>query len=150
MAKRTFEDFIVGESFVLPPQRISREEIIAFAREFDPQPFHLDEHAPATELSGGLIASGWHVSAVFMRALCDGLLLDSACLGSPGIETLKWQRPVRPGDTLAGKSTVIETRASQTRPDRGIIRFRHEAANQDGEVVMWMHNPVFFARRGAA
>ncbi|MBZ0228804.1 MAG: enoyl-CoA hydratase, partial [Bauldia sp.] len=87
MSKRHFEDFTVGEVVPLPARRISRAEIIAFATEFDPQPFHLDELAPATDLTSGLFASGWHVSAVFMRMLCEGLLLESACIGSPGIDT---------------------------------------------------------------
>lgn len=148
MSKRYFEDFAVGDVFAHPSRHVTRAEIIAFAAEYDPQPFHLDERAPATDMVGGLLASGWHVCAVYMRMLCDGLLLQSACMGSPGIDRLKWLRPVRAGDTLSGRSTVIELRTSRTRPDRGIIRFRHEAANQAGETVMWMENPVFFALRG--
>jgi acyl dehydratase len=150
MAKRHFEDFAVGDVYPLPERRVGRPEIIAFAAEFDPQPFHLDERTPATDLTGGLLASGWHVCAVFMRMLCDGLLLESATLGSPGIETLKWQRPVRPDDRLHGRSSVIETRPSRSRPDIGIVRFRHEVSNQAGEVVMWMDNAIFFATRDAA
>ncbi len=145
MPKRTFDDLVVGQSFALPPHTFTREEIIAFAREYDPQPFHLADDAPESKLIGGLIASGWHICAVFMRMLCDGLLLDAACLGSPGIDTLKWQRPVRPGDTLTGKSTVLEARVSKSRPDRGITRFRHEVTNQAGDIVMWMENPILFA-----
>jgi acyl dehydratase len=82
-----------------------------------------------------------------MRLICDAYLLDSASLGSPGIETLKWQRPVRPGDRLTGTSTVIEARRSQSKPDRGIVRFHHEIRNQSGETVMWMENPIFFRAR---
>ena len=150
MPTRTFDDFTIGEVFVYGPKHVSRAEIIAFAAEFDPQPFHLDEQAPATALLGGLIASGWHVCAVFMRMFCDGVLLDAACLGSPGIETLKWQRPVRPGDRLSGKSTVLEARPSKSRPGMGIVRFRHEVSNQAGEVVMWMDNAVLFERRAGS
>lgn len=147
MTKRYFEDFSVGQVFEHPSRHVTRAEIIAFAAEYDPQPFHLDERAPATDLMGGLLASGWHVCAVFMRALCDGLLLQSACLGSPGIDRLKWQWPVRAGDTLSSRSTVIGIRRSESRPSLGIIRFRHEVTNQAGDAVMWMENPVFFARR---
>ncbi len=148
MPKRYFEDFTVGETLPLPERLVGRAEMIAFAAEFDPQPFHLDERAAATDLTGGLFASGWHVCALLMRMLCDGYLVDSACMGSPGIETLKWQRPVRPGDRLAGTSTVVELRASATRPEMGIVRFRHEVVNQVGETVLLMENPIFF-RRGA-
>jgi acyl dehydratase len=147
MTKRTFDDFAVGDVLPLPERRVERADIIAFAAEFDPQAYHLDERTRPTDLTTGLSASGWHVCAMFMRMLCDGFLLDSTCMGSPGIETLKWQRPVRPGDRLKGASTVIETRASKSRPEMGIIRFRHEVTNQAGEVVLWMENPVMFERR---
>ncbi|HET7717442.1 MAG TPA: MaoC family dehydratase [Bauldia sp.] len=149
MPKRHFEDFVVGQILPLPERQVSRAEIIAFAAEFDPQPFHLDERAAATDLAGGLFASGWHVCSLLMRMLCDGFLVESACMGSPGIETMKWRRPVRPGDRLSGTSTVIELRPSTTRPEMGIVRFHHEVLNQAGVTVAWMENPIFF-RRGAA
>ncbi len=147
MTKRFFEDFTVGEALPLPERRVERADIIAFAAEFDPQPFHLDERATPTDLTTGLSASGWHTCAMFMRMLCDAFLVESRCMGSPGIETLKWRRPVRPGDRLRGTSTVIEARVSRSRPTIGIVRFRHEVTNQAGEVVMWMENPVMFERR---
>jgi len=147
--KRHFEDFTVGETLSLPERRIGRAEIIAFAAEFDPQPFHLDERAAPTELAGGLFASGWHVCALLMRMLCDAYLVESSCLGSPGIDTLKWRRPVRPGDRISGTSTVLDIRGSASRPELGIVRFRHEVVNQAGETVVVMENPIFF-RRGAA
>jgi len=150
MAKRYFEDFALGEILALAERRVERADIIAFAAEFDPQPFHLDERAVSTDLTTGLSASGWHTCAMFMRMLCDGYLLETSCMGSPGIETLKWRRPVRPGDLLSGTSTVIEVRESKSRPTIGIIRFRHEVTNQAGEVVMWMENPVMFERRPPA
>jgi acyl dehydratase len=142
------EDFTLGRAFPLPPHTVTREEIIAFAREFDPQPFHLGDGGNG--LSDGLTASGWHTCAIFMRALCDGLLLDSACLGSPGIDYLRWLKPVRPGDTLTAIATVIEARASKSRPDRGIVRFRHDVANQGGEAVLTMENPILFLARPAS
>ena len=141
---RAFEDFTVGLTIVHGSRTVTRSDIIAFAAEFDPQPFHLDEAAPETGLTGGLIASGWHIAAIFMRLLTDSLLLDSTCLGSPGVETLKWAKPLRPGDTLSGRSTVTAARPSQSRPDRGIVSFRHEALNQTGDVVMWMDNTILF------
>ena len=94
--------------------------------EFDPQPFHLDQDSAEAALTGGLIASGWHVAGLFMRLMADSMLLDSTSMGSPGIDTLKWLKPVRPGDTIAARSTVTGARASQSRPGMGIVRFRHE------------------------
>ncbi|MEO8668301.1 MAG: MaoC family dehydratase [Bauldia sp.] len=144
---RYFEDFTPGTVLTLAPRHVTRAEIIAFAAEFDPQPFHLDEQAPASALVGGLIASGWHVSALFMRMICDAFMVDSSSMGSPGITTLKWQKPVRPGDTLSGTCTVLEARRSKSRPEMGIVRFRHEVVNQSGEIVMWLENPILFAAR---
>jgi acyl dehydratase len=147
MPRHAFEDLTVGTVIALPSMAVSRTAIVAFAREFDPQPFHLDETAPATAPTGGLIASGWHLCALFMRMFYDGLIADSTCLGSPGVDSLKWERSVRPGDTLVGRTTVIEARPSRSNPERGIVRFRHEVFNQRDERVMVMENPVFFARR---
>lgn len=149
MAKLHFEDFTVGDVYPLPERRVERADIVAFAVEFDPQPFHLDERAPPTDLTTGLSASGWHVCAVFMRMLCDGFLLEASSLGAPGIDTLKWRRPVRPGDRLKGASTVLETRASKSRPSVGIVRLRHEVTNQAGDVVLWMEGPIMFGRKDA-
>ncbi len=148
MPQRFFEDFAAGDIFPLPSRAITEAEVIAFAREFDPQPFHLG--ATATDGTGSLIASGWHVCAEFMRMFCDGLLLDSSSLGSPGVDTLKWQQPVRPGDTLSGRTTVLETRTSRSRPDVGILRLRQEVFNQAGERIMWMEHPLLFRRRSPA
>lgn len=148
MPKRHFEDFAVGETIRLPERHVGRAEIIAFAAEFDPQPFHLDERSAPTEMTSGLSASGWHVCALLMRMLCDGFLVESSSMGSPGIETLKWRRPVRPGDRLGGAVTVLEARASASRPEMGIVRFRSEVTNQAGETVLVMECPIFF-RRGA-
>jgi acyl dehydratase len=149
MAKLYFEDFVVGETLPLGSRHVTRGEIIAFAAEFDPQPFHLDERAggEARPLSG-LMASGWHVGALFMSMLCRGFLLDSSSMGSPGIESLKWRKPVRPGDTLTASSIVVETRVSNSRPEMGIVRFRHEVVNQANELVMWLDNSIMFGRRG--
>ena len=147
LPKRTFEDFAVGETIAHGGRDVSADDIVAFAAEYDPQPFHLDANAPETALTGGLIASGWHVAAIFMRLMCDSFLLESSSMGSPGIDTLQWLKPVKPGDTLTARSTVTEVRASRTRPDRGIVHFRHEVINRHGDVVMWFENPIIFGRR---
>jgi acyl dehydratase len=148
MPMRYFEDFTVGETLPLGSRHVTRAEIIAFAAEFHPHPSHLDERSEPHALVDGLMASGWHTGALFMSLLCSGFLIESTSLGSPGIETLKWPKPVRPGDTLTGKSTVVEARASRSRPDMGIVRFRHEVVNQAGETVMWLDNSILFGRRG--
>jgi acyl dehydratase len=146
-ALRSFEDFHVGDILPLAPFAVTAEAVQAFAAAFDPQPMHLDAEAAKNTLLGGLSASGWHTCAMFMRMMCDGFLLSSTSLGAPAVDTLKWVRPVRPGDTLSGRSIVLETRASQSRPQMGVVRFRHEIENQAGEMVMWMENPIMFARR---
>ena len=146
---RYFEDFETGLELPLGRYSVTRSEIVAFAAEFDPQPFHLDESAGAESLLGGLAASGWHTCAMFMRILYDGWLQDAASMGSPGVDMLKWVRPVRAGDVLSGRSLALETRGSNSRPDRGFVRFRHEVLNAHGELVMLAENPIMFARRPA-
>jgi acyl dehydratase len=148
MPLRYFEDFAVGQEYPFGPLTVSRAEIVAFAAEFDPQPFHLDEAAGANSLLGGLGASGWHTSALFMRMMADAWLNDSASMGSPGIDTMKWLRPVRPGDVLSGRSVVLAVRASKSLPDRGFVRFRHEVVNARGETVLVSENPIMIGRRG--
>ena len=145
MPRYHFDDLTVGRVFPLPGHTVTREEIIAFAREFDPQPFHLGDGGSG--LTDGLTASGWHICAIFMRALCDGLLLDASSLGSPGIDTLRWLGPVRSGDTLSGSATVVAARLSKSRPDRGIVHFHHELANQRGDRILSMENPILFGAR---
>ena len=146
---RYFEDFHEGDVLPLGPRTVTREEIVAFAAEFDPQPFHMDEEAAKHTPLGGLAASGWHTAALFMRMMCDSYLLRTASMGAPGIEELRWLRPVRPGDTLAGTATVLSTRGSKNRPDMGIVHFLFELANQRREPVMRVRNPMFFARKAA-
>jgi acyl dehydratase len=148
MPFRYFEDFAPGLELPFGPHTVSRAEIVAFAAEFDPQPFHLDEAAASETLLGGLAASGWHTCALFMRMMCDGWLLESASMGAPGIDSVNWLRPVRPGDVLSGRSIVLETRPS-SRPTRGFVRFRHEVVNNHGETVMVAENPIMFERRVA-
>ncbi len=132
----TYEDLEIGHVFDLIPRTITAEEIIAFARKYDPQPFHTDPEAPQTIANGGLIASGWHTSSILMRMMCDSYLLDTASQGSPGLDEVKWMKPVRPGDTLSGTATVVGRRISKKRPDLGLIDFAYRLFNQNDEQVI--------------
>ena len=145
-----FEDFAIGESVVFGRKHVTREEIIAFAREFDPQPFHLEEAAARDSLLGGLAASGWHTCGMLMRMICDDYLNRSAGMGGAGIDEVKWLKPVRPGDTLSAKRTCLESRASASRPDMGIVKLFYEVFNQHGETVMTWISVQLFARRETA
>jgi acyl dehydratase len=146
---RYWEDFKVGEVEQIGERKVGREEILEFARQFDPQAFHVDEAAAGKSMYGGLIASGWHTCAMVMRMMCDAYLLDSASVGSPGIDGLKWLKPVRPGDTIRAQRTTLESRASKSRPDIGIVKNRWEVFNQEGEMVMSMEGYGMFRRRDA-
>ncbi len=144
---RYWEDFKVGEVEQIGGTRVDKEEVIAFAKQYDPQPFHVDEAAAKQSIYGGLIASGWHTCAMVMRMMCDAYMLQSASVGSPGIDNLKWLKPVRPGDTIRARRTTLETRASKSRPDIGIVNNLWEVFNQDGEMVMSMQGYGMFRRR---
>lgn len=144
-----FEDFTVGQVREFGRAEVTREAVIAFARDFDPQPFHLDDAAAERSLFGRLSASGWHSCAMAMRMLCDGYLLDAASLGSPGVEEIRWPRPVFPGDVLRMRTTVLSTRVLASRPHVGIVQSRTEMLNQNGEIVLSMRGSGFFARRAA-
>ena len=146
---RYFEDFKPGDVIELGSRTISKERILAFAREFDPQPFHTDEEAAKRSIYGGLLASGWHTGSLLMRLLYDGLLHDTASLGSPGIDELRWLKPVRPGDTLAARMTILESIPSRSKPDRGLIRSLMEMRNQHGEVVLSIRGLSLLGRRPA-
>ena len=132
----TYEDFQEGRVFDFPPYLVTAEEIKEFAAEFDPQPFHLDENSEQAHQIGGLIASGWHTSAIQMRMICDGYLLSSSSQGSPGLDQVRWLNVVRPGDTLTGTAEVIRRRVSKSRPSLGIVSFVYTMTNQRGEDVM--------------
>jgi len=150
MALRYFEDFRVGEVLALGSRQISEAEIIAFAREFDPQPFHVDPERARASVFGGLVASGWHTASLYMRLLVDGLVdMVQSSMGSPGVDKIEWLKPVRPGDTLSGRATIAELIPSKSRPDRGIIKTLGELRNQKGEVVMTIRGVGFFGRRPA-
>lgn len=142
-----YEDFKPGDVLPLGERTLSKDEIIAFAREYDPQPFHIDEDAAARSMYGGLIASGWQTCAVVMRLMCDSHLNQCASLGSPGLDNIRWLLPVRPGDTLRAERHILETRVSQSKPTVGIIRSRWEVRNQRNEMVMTMEGYGMFGRR---
>ncbi len=144
---RYFEDFRPGDTIPLGSKTVSREEVISFAAEFDPQPFHLDEAAGAASLLGGLAASGWHTIAMLMRLMCDNLLLNSSGKGSPGVEEVRWMRPVRPGDTLSASAEVVSARVLNSRPELGMVDFLFTLADQTGVTVMTQRNKILFARR---
>ena len=144
---RWFEDFHPGDVSEFGPVTVTAADIVEFAERYDPQPFHLDADAGAATPYGGLIASGWHTIALYMGMFVRGVLLDSASLGSPGVEELRWLAPVRPGDELRGRSTVTDARPSATNPKRGTVFTANEMLNQDGVVVMTMKARGFFERK---
>jgi acyl dehydratase len=144
-----FEDFVPGEVATFGPVTITGEDIVAFAREWDPQPMHVDEAAARGSLLGGLAASGWHTCCILMRLICDGYLLDAASMGGPGVEEVRWIRPVRPGDSLSVRREVLETRIMRSRPGVGVVRWRFEMSNQDAELVMTAVFPGFLRLRAA-
>ena len=149
MPKFYFEDFSPGWTAEYGPRRVTREEMIGFAAQFDPQPMHLDEEAARHTMLGGLAASGWHTCSVMMKMIADGVLLDSASMGAPGIEEVKWLKPVRPGDSLTVRGSVLSTRASLSKPDRGFVSFFWEVFNDRGEKVMTLACPQMLLRRNA-
>lgn len=145
-----FEDFSEGQSFVSDPLTVERDPIVAFAREFDPQPFHLDEGAAAESFAGRLIASGWHTAALGMRLLQGSVFGGGSSLGSPGIDELRWLKPVLPGDSLVLRTVVEDRRASGSKPGLGFVRFAAGLENGAGEAVMSQTFTVMFPRRGTA
>ena len=142
-----WEDFKVGDSVEMGRHSFTAQEIVDFGRRFDPQPFHVDAAAAETGFFGGLIASGWQVCAVGMRLVDDSFMNRTESFGSPGIEKVRWLKPVRPGDTLAYRMTVIESRASASRPKVGLVKHLWEAFNQAGELVLTLEGWAFFGRR---
>lgn len=145
--KYYWEDFPVGSVREFGGKVMNAEEIIDFARKFDPQPFHLSEEAGKNSLFGGLCASGWHTCALAMRMMCDEYLLEAASLGSPGLENIRWIKPVFPGDTLHVRSVVLEARPMDSKPHVGLLRTRWEMLNQRNEEVMQMEGYGMFLRR---
>lgn len=145
-----WEDFKVGEVIELGSCAITEAEVLAFARRYDPQPFHVDPEAARRSIFGGLIASGWHTCALLMRlAVEKNRLEDAAATGSPGLDSCRWLKPVRPGDVLTGRTEVLETWPSRSKPI-GFIRRRNELINQHGEVAVAVVGITMYERRPAA
>ena len=147
MTKLHWEDFHPGRVFEHGPRRLPREEMIAFAREFDPQPMHLDEAAAAASIMGGLSASGWYACCILMRMCTDSFVLNSSSMGAPGVDEVQWLKPIRPDEELRLRATVIETRASNSRPEMGFVRFAFELSNGAGERVMMLTTSLMMGRR---
>ncbi|MDQ1007402.1 acyl dehydratase [Streptomyces sp. V4I23] len=146
---RYFEDFRTGDVHQLGTVTVTEEEVLEFARRFDPQPFHIDAELAKQSPFGGLIASGFHTASLFMRRYVDGLLAYSACAGSPGIDEIRFHRPVRPGDVLTARLEVLGSRPSLMSPTTGIVQPRCELVAQDGTVVFSMILHSIFRRRPA-
>jgi len=142
-----FEDFLPGETVEIGRHTFTEKEIVAFAAQFDPQPFHTDPEAAKDTFFGGLIASGWHTCAIGMRLMVQHYIGRAASAGSPGVENIRWLAPVRPGDTITYRRVILEARPSESKPDIGLVRSRSEALNQRGETVMTMEGWGMFRRR---
>ena len=149
MTTLTFEDFKPGHFGTFGPRRVTREEILAFAAEFDPQPMHLDEAAAGRSMLKGLSGSGWHLCSVMMRMLCDGFIGRTASLGSPGVNELRWLVPLRPDDELTLDVEVAQARLSKSRPETGIVTFKSVARNASGQALCDMGSPIIVKRRDA-
>ena len=144
---RWFEDYVPGAVHDLGSMVVDEQEVIAFARQFDPRPFHLDKERAEKSAFGGLIASGWHTASMVMRLIVDHYLSEISSEGSPGIDELRWLRPVHPGDQLSVRITILDARRSRSRPERGIVRSQIETLNQDGEIVMHLTSTIFIRCR---
>ncbi|MBY4895772.1 MaoC family dehydratase [Cupriavidus sp. AU9028] len=144
-----FEDFTVGSRRELGSKQITEEEIIAFARQYDPQPFHIDKEAAKQSIYGGLISSGWMTCSVMMRMLVDNMTSRAASMGSPGVDEIRWLKPVYAGDTLTVTLVVLDARPSNSKPDRGVVHTQWEAVNQRGELVCTVKGMGMYGRRPA-
>ena len=147
MPRYYWEDFTPGRIFEHGPRRLSRDEMVAFAAEFDPQPMHLDEVAARVTMMGGLCASGWYVCCILMRMCADAFVLDSSSMGAPGVDEVKWLLPVRPDDEIRLRATVADVRASNSRPDMGFVKFNFELFNAAGQRVMTLTTSLMMGRR---
>ena len=145
-----FEDFTVGQSQTTGAYLITREEVIAFASEFDFQPMHLDEDAALESMVGEFMASGWHTASIMMRLLYDGLISRSSCQGSPSMDVMNWKAPVRVGDVLNLNWTVTAKRRLKSRPESGMVHFDLLVADANGEIKLSGTQPVMFGLRDPA
>ena len=150
MSKLHFEDFTPGRVFEHGPRRVPRDEMIAFAAEFDPQPMHLDEAAAKQTMMGGLSASGWYACCILMRMCVDAFVGNSSSMGAPGVDEVRWLLPILPDDALSLRATVLETRASKSRPDMGFVRFEFELFNAENARVMTLITLLMLGRREQA
>jgi len=149
LTRQYLEDYAVGQVYRTGRMRIDKDQILAFARQFDPQPYHLDEESARQSVFGGLAASGWHTAALTMRLLVDSEFRPAHGILGVGFDELSWPRPVRPGDELYAESQVLEVRPSKSRPDRGLIRVRTTTLNQDAEPVQIYTVNLLVPRRPA-
>ncbi len=145
--KYCWEDFIVGQVREFGARVVSEDDIMAFAKEYDPQSFHVDKEAAKQTIFKGLVASGWQTCALMMRMICDDYLLDSSSQGSPGLDFVKWNKPVKPGDCLRVRSTIVETRIMNSKPHLGLVKMFWECLNQNNEVATSMQGWVIFSKR---
>ncbi|HXZ22430.1 MAG TPA: MaoC family dehydratase [Pseudolabrys sp.] len=147
MSKLHWEDFTPGTVAVYGPRLVTREEIVAFAAEFDPQPMHLDEAAASATLLGGLAASGWHSCCILMRMIADSFVNKTSSMGAPGVEEVRWLKPLRPGMKVRVRTTVLETRLSNSRPDVGFVRCLAEMIDEHDDVITSFTSPLMLRRR---
>src|SRR3569833_1724740 len=142
-----FEDFAVGATIEVGSRQVSEQEIIDFAKQFDPQPFHIDRQAAAESIYGGIIASGWHTCSMMMKLMVDNLLHDAASLGSPGLDEIRWSKPVRGGDTLSVSCTVLGSQPSISKPDRGVVRTQWHTNKQQSKQDATVTGMALFLKR---
>jgi len=150
MSKLHWEDFQPGAVAVYGPRLVTREEIVAFAAEFDPQPMHLDEAAASATLLGGLGASGWHTCCLLMRMIADGFLLESSSMGAPGVDEVRWLKPLRPGTNIRVRATVLDKRSSNSRPELGFVKFLYEVVDEQDAVLTTLTASMMMARKPGA
>jgi acyl dehydratase len=144
-----FEDFPTGHFGTFGPRYVTRDEIITFAREYDPQPMHLDDAAADASMLKGLSGSGWHLCSIVMRMMYDGYISRTQSLGSPGVDEVRWMAPLRPGDDLTLDVDVVAARPSKSRPDTGIVTFKCSVKNAAGEMLSDMVSAIIVKRRAA-
>ncbi|MGE0154170.1 MAG: MaoC family dehydratase [Reyranellaceae bacterium] len=147
---RYWEDYELGAVYELGSKTMTKEEIVEFAAKYDPQPFHLDEEAAKKSLFGGLAASGWHTCSAVMRLLVDNYICRETSMGSPGLDEIRWLKPVLAGDTISARIRILDKKPSRSRPEMGSISNQYEVHNQKGELVMTMKGVGLFRRRPAA
>jgi acyl dehydratase len=147
MAKLFFEDFEPGAVRDYGPRLVTREEIVGFAAEFDPQPMHLDEEAGRASMLGGLAASGWHTCCLMMRMAADGFVLNSASMGAPGVDEVRWLAPLRPGSRITLRTTVLDSRSSASRPEMGFVKMLFEVCDDKNTLLMTLTASLIMGRR---